>query len=126
MKRRTRTACLALILGPLSFLVRAQDATSPTEQQLQQTTPELTLQEAVALALQKNSSLRNAGLETQRASDDLAAARTRRYAKTEIIGLGAELVTKPSITFPAGSLGVYGATGPLPSTDRTIEIPRKP
>jgi outer membrane protein TolC len=36
------------------------------------------------------------------------------------------MVTKASVTFPAGSLGVYSATGPIPSTDQKIEIARKP
>jgi outer membrane protein TolC len=36
------------------------------------------------------------------------------------------LVTKPSITFPAGSLGVYGATGPIPATNQKVEIARRP
>jgi hypothetical protein len=62
----------------------------------------------------------------QRAADDLAANRTKRFANTQVMALGAQLVTKPSVTFPAGSLGVYSATGPIPSTDKEIEIARKP
>jgi outer membrane protein TolC len=88
--------------------------------------PELTLEQAIGFAVANNSSLKTASLETQRATDDLAANRTRRFANTQIIGLGAQLVTKPSVTFPAGSLGVYGATGPIPSTNQKIEIARKP
>jgi outer membrane protein TolC len=86
----------------------------------------LTLEQAVELAVANNSSLKTASLETQRAADDLAANRTRRFAGTQITALGAQLVTKPSVTFPAGSLGVYSATGPIPSTDKKIEIARKP
>jgi outer membrane protein TolC len=92
----------------------------------QSSLPELTLEQAVELAVANNSSLKTAGLETQRVADDLAAARTRRFANTEVTGLGAQLVTKPSVTFPAGSLGTYSATGPIPGTDQKIEIPRKP
>lgn len=133
MKRSTRTACLAFTLGTLALLARGQELTprsavlsaaQPAGQQ--PNLPELTLEQAVDLAVANNSTLRTASLETQRAADDLAANRTRRFANTQIVGLGAQLVTKPSVTFPAGSLGTFTATGPIPGTDQNIEIPRKP
>jgi outer membrane protein TolC len=88
--------------------------------------PELTLERAVEQAVAKNSSLKTATLDTLRAVDDLAANKTRRFANTQLTALGAQLVTKPSVTYPAGSLGVYNATGPIPATDQKVEIPRKP
>jgi outer membrane protein TolC len=133
LQRSTRNACLAFTLGALTLLARGQDLTprsavlSAAQSAGQQSSlPELTLEQAVELAVANNSSLKTAGLETQRVADDLAAARTRRFANTEVTGLGAQLVTKPSVTFPAGSLGTYSATGPIPGTDQKIEIPRKP
>ena len=59
------------------------------------------------------------------AAYDLAANRTRRFANTQIMGLGVQLVTKPSITFPPGSLGVYSATGRSVNGQK-VEIARKP
>ena len=88
--------------------------------------PELTLEEAIRQAVANNSSLKTASLETRRAADDLAAQRTRRFANTQFTALGAQLITKPSVTFPEGSLGVYSATGPIPATNQKIEIARKP
>ena len=88
--------------------------------------PELTLDEAIAQAIANNSNVKAAGLEIQRAVDDLAANRTRRFANTQIIALGGQLLTKPSVTFQQGSLGVYSATGPIPATDQTVHIARKP
>jgi outer membrane protein TolC len=133
MQLRTKTACLAFTLGTLALLARGQNLAplSPTptvEQAAGQPSnlPELTLEKAVEQAVANNSSLKNASLETRRAVDDLAANRTRRFANTQVTALGAQLVTKPSITFPAGSLGVYGATGPIPATNQKIEIARKP
>ena len=133
MQRRTRTTCLAFTLGTLVLLARGQNLASlspaPTVEQAagqQSNLPELTIEQAVEQAVANNSSLKTAGLETRQAADDLAANRTRRFANTQITALGAQLVTKPSVTFPAGSLGVYSATGPIPSTDKKIEIARKP
>ena len=133
MKRRTRTACLAITLGTLALLGRGQNpaalSAAPTVDQAagqQPNLPELTLETAVEQAIANNSSLKNASIETRRTADDLAANRTRRFANTQVTALGAQLVTKPSITFPAGSLGVYSATGPIPATNQKIEIARKP
>src|ERR1700733_14322312 len=133
MQRRTRTTCLAFTLGTLALLARGQNLASPfpapTVEQAagtQSNLSELTLDQAVEQAVANNSSLKTASLETVRAADDLAANRTRRLANTQIVGLGAQLVTKPSVTFPAGSLGLYSATGPIPATNQTVEIARKP
>jgi outer membrane protein TolC len=134
MKRSTRNACLAFTFGTLALLARGQDftprsavlsAAQPAEGQ-QSSLPELTLEQAVELAVANNSSLKTASLETQRAADDLNANRTKRFANTQITALGGQLVTKPSVTFPAGSLVTYSATGPIPGTNQKIEIARKP
>jgi outer membrane protein TolC len=87
---------------------------------------ELTLNEAIQQAIGNNSSLRTASLETLRAADDLAANRTKRFANTQVIGLGGQLLTKPSFTFQRGALGTYAATGPIPATNQTVNIARKP
>ena len=133
MKRRTRTACIAFTLGTLALLARGQNiaALSPVpavEQPAEQAAniPELTLEEALRQAVANNSSLKNASLETRRAADDLAAQRTRRFANAQLTALGAQLITRPSVTFPEGSLGIYNATGPIPATNQKIEIARKP
>jgi outer membrane protein TolC len=133
MKRRTRTTCLAFTLGTLALLARGQSLTPlsppPTVEQAagqQSDLPELTLEQAVEQAVENNSSLKTASLDTLRAADDLAANKTRRFANTQVIALGAQLVTQPSVTYPAGALGVYSVTGPIPATNKTVEIPRKP
>ena len=106
-----------VILATLSLAMRAQES-SPSV---------LTLDQAIEQAVANNSALKTASLDTLRAADDLAAAnRTRRFANTQIIALGGQLLTKPSVTFPQGSLGVYPGVGPIPGTDQKINIARKP
>ena len=133
MKRRTRTSCLAFTLGTLALLARGQNLAPlsfpPAVEQAagqQSNLPELTLEQALKQAVANNSSLKTARLDRLRAADDLAANKTRRFANTQVTALGAQLVTKPSVTYPAGALGVYNATGPIPATDQKVEIPRKP
>jgi hypothetical protein len=89
MQRLTRTACLAFTLGTLAPLVQGQDlaprsAALSVEQLTEQKSilPELTLEQAVELAVANNSSLKNASLETRRVADDHAANRARRFANT--------------------------------------------
>jgi outer membrane protein TolC len=134
MKRLPRTTCLVFTLGTLALLARGQNPTplSPPPPTVEQAAgqpshlPELTLEQAVEQAVANNSSLKTARLDTLRSADDLAATKTRRFANTQVTALGAQLVTRPSVTYPAGSLGVYTATGPIPATDQKVEIPRKP
>ena len=90
-----RAAQWTVLLGAVAVLARAQDSGIPV----------LTLEEAVQQAVANNSALKTASLETLRATDDLAAAKTRRFANTQIISFGAQLLTKPSVTFQQGSLG---------------------
>jgi outer membrane protein TolC len=106
----------AFLVGTFAMLTRAQESN----------VPELTLDGAIAQAVTNNSNLKTADLEIHRAAGDLAANGTRRFANTQIVALGGQLLTKPSVTFPQGSLGVYSATGPIPVTDQTIHVARKP
>jgi outer membrane protein TolC len=130
MQRSTRTACMVVILGTLAQGQNLSNVSPPlTVEQAagqQSNFPELTLEQAVEQAVANNSSLKTASLDTLRAADDLAANKTRRFANTQVTALGAQLVTKPSVTYPAGALGVYSATGPIPATNQKVEIPRKP
>jgi outer membrane protein TolC len=103
-------------LGAVALLAPAQESSTPV----------LTLEEAVQQAVASNSALKIASLETLRATDDLAAAKTRRFANTQVIAFGAQLLTKPSVTFEQGSLGVYPSVGPIPATNDKIDIARKP
>ena len=115
-RTKTKLAQLALALVVTAASGVAQQASAP----------ELTLDEAIEQAIANNSSLKTAGLDTVRAADNLGAARTKRFANTQVIALGGQLLTKPEFTFQKGALGTYPSTGPIPSTNTTTEIARKP
>lgn len=118
MSTRTNTKLvqLALALVVITSSGAAQQADAP----------ELTLDDAIAQAIANNSSLKTAGLDTVQEADDLRAARTKRLASTQVTALGGQLLTRPSFTFQKGALGTYPSTGPIPSTNTTTEIARKP
>ncbi len=115
-RTKTKLAQLAIALVVTAASGLAQRASAP----------ELTLDEAIEQAIANNSSLKTAGLDTVRAADNLGAARTKRFANTQVIALGGQLLTKPEFTFQKGALGTYPSTGPIPSTNTTTEIARKP
>jgi len=93
----------------------------------QQVAPvDLTLDQAIDQALRNNATLTTAKLETRRAADDLAANRTKRFANTQIIAFGSQLLTRPSLTFARGAFGDFPSTGPIPATDQSITIARRP
>src|SRR5258706_13278794 len=82
--------------------------------------PELTLDQAIDQAVRNNASLKAANLERRRAADDLAANRTRRFASTQILAFGSQLLTRPSVAFSRGSFEDFAATDTYPAPDQTI------
>jgi len=60
------------------------------------------------------------------ADDQIAIARTRRLPVFSTEAQASQLLSPVSFSFPAGSFGAFPATGPIPSTDTTINVPRQP
>jgi outer membrane protein TolC len=83
----------------------------------------LTVDQAVALAIQANRSIRTSELDVHKADDAIASARTRRKPIFQVDLLEARLVSDLNIQFSAGSLGTFPSTGPIPSQDTTITSP---
>lgn len=86
----------------------------------------LTLDQAIATALSANRQVQDAALQVRRGSEAIAEAKTRRLPSLDVEGLAGKTLTPVSITVPAGSLGEFTGTGPIPSTDTTIEGQRGP
>jgi outer membrane protein TolC len=84
----------------------------------------LTLDEAVALALQNSRRVAMAELDAQSAEKKVAVERTRRLPTLNVEGMAGTTLNAISITFPAGSFGTYPSTGPIPGEDAVVEAPR--
>src|SRR5215472_9242279 len=86
----------------------------------------LTLEQAVAMALDSNRSLRSSALEVQKAQDNLNANRTRQLPSINFYGLGSQQLQSFDFTLQKGVLGTYAGTGPLPGNDVHLTTPLVP
>ena len=85
----------------------------------------LTLEQAVALALENNRSIKNAELEVSKQEDSLAIARTHRLPNFDATVFGSMLLSKVDFTFKKGDFGTFPSGEPNPSSDVSITTPRK-
>jgi len=86
----------------------------------------LTLDQAVAIAVDQNRSLRNSALEVEKAQDSVAANRTRQFPSFSLNVLGAQQLQPFDFTIQKGQLGNYQGTGPLPGEDVHFKSPMEP
>jgi outer membrane protein TolC len=89
-------------------------------------TERLSLERAIRLAVENNTQLQSARLEIGKADADLASARTRRLPAFSTELTASQLVTPINFAFPQGAFGTYPGTGPIPSTDMNVSVPRQP
>jgi outer membrane protein len=87
---------------------------------------ELTLDQAVSLALQKNRLIKIAQLEVAKAEHDTDAMRTNRLPQFKLNLMQGQLLTKVSFAFPPGSLGAFPGIGAFPPVATDITTPRRP
>jgi outer membrane protein TolC len=105
----TRALTLGLLMHATSVEALAQTGNA-------QTAPVMTLDEALALALRANRKLDNAALEVQKATDDLAAARTRQFPSVNLDAFAGYNLLQQEFTVNQGAMGTFPATGPIPAT----------
>jgi hypothetical protein len=110
-----RTLTFGLIGIFLSVLSSAQDRLSPS----------LSLDEAVALGLAHNRAIANAAMEVDKASHDIATARSRRLPVFSIESQASQLLRPIDITFPRGAFGTIEGIGPIPSADAVVTTPAR-
>ncbi len=85
----------------------------------------LTLNDAVALALQNNRNVQNAAAEAEKTDAALAALRTRRYPNLNLRYTGAQQLNALDFEFKRGSLGNLSSGEAIPTTDTIIPTPRQ-
>ncbi|MBI3929989.1 MAG: TolC family protein [Armatimonadetes bacterium] len=85
-----------------------------------QEAPVLTLEDALAAALQANRPLRESELEVHRHEDLLAAARARRFPALQIGARQQQLLRPIEFKVEGGALGTYPSIGAIPPVDTTV------
>src|SRR5262249_55488028 len=105
---RNTTATIALI-GFIAGCGRAQEV--------------LTLDRAVAMAVENNRALHSSSLEAQKAQEKLKSNWTRQFPSINLYALGAQQLQSFDFTLQKGVLGTYSGTGLLPSEYAHLQSP---
>jgi len=87
---------------------------------------ELTLEQAVALAVRENRQVKVTSLDLDKFADRLAAAKTHRLPQFNLSFLAFELLESLNFDFKKGDLGTLPGIGPVPQSDISITNPRRP
>ena len=85
----------------------------------------LSLDDAIAIALEHNRSLQNSALAEERAAHDVDIARTRRLPVFGVEAQVSRLLKPIDIMFPEGAFGSFPSTGPVPATDTSVTTPAR-
>ncbi len=101
-----------------SFLASILCAAEPTEK------PALTLEQAVAAALEHNRLVQSSALDVGRAEDRLAEAKSQRWPTLSLMVLESRLLTSIDFQFEKGIFGTYPGIGPIPAQDTKVGTPR--
>ena len=116
MNMRTAITCVVMLL--IAANTSAQPRIPDGER--------LSLEAAIQMALENNRQLQTARLQIEKAEADVAAARTRRLPAFETEVSASQLLTPVDFGFPQGAFGHFPGTGPIPSVDMTVSVPRQP
>jgi outer membrane protein len=124
MSIQTRWLTVLLTLTLLPSLAWPQESpAAPAAPQVE----ELTLEQAVALALRENRQVKIVSLEFDKFSDRLAALKTRRLPLFEFSLLATELLNTADLKiFNKGNLGSPAGIGPIPGIDVIVKAERRP
>ena len=102
----------------LSMEVRGQSITNNAEV--------LTLEQAIAIAMNENQKIKNALLDVSRAGEEFGATRTRRLPNFSFEALGTQQLTPINFTFETGTFGTYPGIGPIPAEETKLTTPLQP
>jgi outer membrane protein len=119
--RKHRMTALLMLLA-LACLTRGAYGQSQTAHN-----PDvLTLEQAIALALQDNPKIKNAAIDVTRAAEEFAATRTRRLPNFSFQVVGSQQLTPLNFTFERGVFGTFPGIGPVPAENTKLSTPMQP
>ena len=120
------TTRIATVVGACCFITFLAPALVTAQPASDAAAERLTLEAAIKMAVANNHQLQAARLEIEKADADVAAARTRRLPKFETEMNASQLLTPVEFAFPRGAFGDFPGTGPIPSADTNVQVPRQP
>jgi outer membrane protein len=120
MKTALYAACLLLLIELSASSGALAQTVEPGS-----VAPLLTLDEAIRIATGKNRDIRISTLEITKAKETVAQARTNYLPKLDTYVLAGSPLQPLNFRVPAGSLGTYPATGPIPGKDSNIHSPER-
>jgi outer membrane protein TolC len=82
--------------------------------------PVLGLDEAIDLALRQNRDLRQAGLEVEKAAEELAATRSNALPALDLSVMAGRRLGDLRFRFPEGAFGDFPGVGPIPAADTDV------
>lgn len=84
-------------------------------------TSQLTLEEALVIAVAENPKIKNAFLETKKADNAIWAIKTRLFPEFDFSLYEAYHLTEEAFEFQQGAFGDFPVIGPIPSENTSIE-----
>jgi outer membrane protein len=86
--------------------------------------PLLTVDDAVATAMQGNRRVQSSMLDVSRAGEGTADVKTGRLPHFQVYFLAGETLNSINFTIPQGTLGTYPGIGPIPAQNAKISTPQ--
>jgi outer membrane protein len=115
------SACVSACASTTAFVVLAAGNNAGAQTP---PPPVLTIDDAVATAMQGNRRVQSSVIEVSRASEGTADVKTERLPHFQIYTLGGEALRSIDFTIPQGALGTYSGAGPIPGQTTKISTPR--
>jgi len=85
----------------------------------------LTLDEAIQIATSRNREVQISAIDVTKAKEEVTEVKTNYFPKLASYVLAGSPVQPFNFTIPAGTLGNYPATGPIPAKDSPIKSPAR-
>ena len=106
--------------GLIGFLLLTAPRGAPAQAPPGGDPPVLTLENALALAVEHNRRLASAALEVGKAQDRLGATKAQRYPTVSLDATAAHTLNTVEINIDEGALGTYPGVGPIPGANTKV------